>query len=107
MRKILALGAAAAFAALSLTMTAVPANAGGISFGFGGYDSDWDDYDGGIVLEFDTDDIYVPDVEYEVEDDGDDRHVEWCEAAYDTYDADTDLYYYAIGKQRHCISPWS
>jgi hypothetical protein len=108
MKKLLALGTAAAFAVLSLTMTAVPASAGGISFGFGGFDSDWDDdYDSGIVLEFDTDDIYVPDVEYEVEDDADDRHVDWCEAQYQTYDEDTDMYYYAPGKQRQCISPWS
>lgn len=106
MRKILALGAAAAFAAFSLTMTAVPASAGGISFGFGGGDWD-DDYGGGIVLEFDTEDMYVPEVEYETDYDSDDRHTDWCESQYQTYDEDTDLYFYAPGKQRQCISPWS
>lgn len=104
MRKFVTLGIAAVFAALPLAMTTMPANAGGISFGFGdfGYDGydHWDD-DDGIVIELDTDDIDIDDVSDM------DRHTEWCEDQYQTYDEDTDLYFYAPGKQKQCISPWS
>jgi hypothetical protein len=107
MRKIATLGVAAVFAALSFTAATAPAQAGGISFGFGGgYDDfgydhwDDDDYGGGIYVEIDPDD-------YVVEDDGDDRHTEWCESHYQTYDEDTDMYFYKPGKQTRCISPWS
>ena len=105
MRKIATLGVAAVFAALTFTAATAPAQAGGISFGFGGYDdygwdNDWDDDDYGIVVEIDPDD-YVVD---EDEDDGD-YHVSWCKSHYQTYDEDTDMYFYAPGKQKYCNSP--
>jgi hypothetical protein len=100
MRKFVTLGIAAVFAALPLAMTTMPANAGGISFGFGGYGyDDW--YDDDIVIELDVDDIDIDDVSDM------DRHTEWCEDHFQTYDEDTDLYFYAPGKQKHCESPWS
>jgi hypothetical protein len=110
MRKIATLGVAAVFAALSFATITAPAQAGGISFGFGGYDddfgydNDWDDdYGGGVYVEIDPDDYVVEDDS----DDGDDRHTAWCESHYQTYDEDTDMYFYAAGKQKRCISPWS
>ena len=103
--KIATLGVAAVFAALTFTAATAPAQAGGISFGFGGdYDfgSDhWDD-DYGVEFEIDTEDFVVD------EDDSDiSGHVAWCESKYQTYDEDTDMYFYAPGKQTYCISPWS
>lgn len=108
MKKFVTLGIAAAFAALSFTaVTTAPAHAGGISFGFGGFDDgfdygDWDDDDVGVVIEIDPEDFEVD------TDDGDtDRHVEWCEEHYTTYNEDTDMYFYKPGKQKRCISPFS
>jgi hypothetical protein len=110
MKKLLATGVATLFAATLLAATAVPASAGGFSIGIGagGYDSDddwdddWDD-DSDIVIEVPT---------YTEDDDDDDEemnsdHREWCENEYKTYDAETNLYYYAVGKQRECDSPYS
>jgi hypothetical protein len=112
MRKIATLGVAAVFAALSFTAATAPAQAGGISFGFGDYDGDfdfgydhWDDDDYGIVVEIDPDDYIVEDDDYDASDS--DNHTDWCEAQYQTYDADTDMYFYKPGKQKRCISPWS
>lgn len=102
--KIATLGVAAVFAALTFTAATAPAQAGSISFGFGDFDSDygWDDEDIGIEFEVDTEDFVVD------EDDSDkSEHVTWCEKKYQTYDEDTDMYFYAPGKQTYCISPWS
>ena len=106
MKKIATLGVAAVFAALTFTAVSAPAQAGGISFGFGGYDDDfgfdhWDDDDDyGIVVEIDPDDYIVDE-----DDDDDSYHVSWCKSHYQTYDEDTDMYFYAPGKQKHCNSP--
>lgn len=100
MRKLLMTGVATAFAAV---LFAAPA---GAQFQFG-YDDDDDDYGGGVTIEvpiYDDDDN-----DYEDDDDYDggygNDHVTWCKNHYQTYDEDTDLYYYAAGKQRHCNSP--
>jgi len=110
MKKLVTLGLAAAFAALSFTAATAPAQAGGISFGFGGYSDDWgydhwddDYYGGGVYVEIDPDD-------YDDDDYGGsdwDKHVSWCENHFQTYDEDTDMYFYKPGKQKHCDSPWS
>jgi hypothetical protein len=108
MMKIATLGVAAVFAALTFTAATAPAQAGGISFGFGDYDDDfgfdsdygWDDDDYGIVVEIDPED-YVMDGD----EDDDDYHVTWCKNHFQTYDEDTDMYFYAPGKQKHCNSP--
>jgi len=112
MMKFATLGVAAVFAALTFTaVTTAPAQAGGISFGFGGgdygWDSDygWDDDDyGGIVVEIDPEDFIVEEDDDD-DDDDDSSHVSWCKRQYQTYDEDTDMYFYAPGKQRHCNSP--
>lgn len=103
MRKIVTFGIAAVFATLPLAMTTIPANAGGISFGFGGighhyYHDGW--YDSGIVIEVEPEDMDDEDTDWE-------KHVSWCDDQFETYDEDTDMYFYASGKQKHCISPWS
>lgn len=35
------------------------------------------------------------------------KHIHWCKSHYKTYNPDTDLYYYAPGLQRQCVSPYS
>jgi hypothetical protein len=104
MRRILVAGTAALFAAFAVAASAVPASAGGISFGFGGWHDNWhhDWYDDGygIVVE-------VPIVD---EDDYDgydwEDHVEWCDDQYQTYDEESDTYAYAVGKRTRCIAPF-
>ncbi len=110
MRKILAAAIATTLiAAASVAVTAAPANAGGIYVGIGGwgsgwgpgygyygyhhprvvavpvYEDDYDDYDTGGLPE---------------------AHVDWCDDHYQTYDEDTNLYFYKPGKQRQCVSPY-
>jgi hypothetical protein len=101
MRKTRAIGLAAALATAMLAASA--ASAGTFYFGFGGNHGwghhGWDD-DADVYVDVP---VYVgPD--YDEEDD--DRHVAWCENQYDSYDEDTDTYYYAPGKQRRCNSPY-
>jgi hypothetical protein len=107
MRKLLVTGAAALFATLAIAAMPATANAGGISFGFGygGYDDDWYDYDDGIVVEVPI--VVEDDYDYDDDEDDSDAHTEWCEEHYQTYDEDTNLYFYAIGKQKECVSPFS
>lgn len=99
MSKLLTTGIAAIFSIGMLTMVAAPANAFG--FGFGG------GHHHGIDFEFDLDDLPDLDVSDDDDDDVTDAHTEWCDAHYKTYDEDTNLYYYAPGKQRECVSPFS
>lgn len=103
MMKIATLGAAAVFAALTFTAATAPAQAGGMSFGLGGlggHDSDF-----GVEFEIEPEDFIVEEVE-EVDEDSDlSDHVAWCSERYQTYNEETDMYFYAPGKQRRCVSP--
>jgi hypothetical protein len=100
MRKLLATGFAI-LAAATVAVTAAPASA--FSIGFGGGYGDWDDHywpDDGVYIEFDVDDY-----DYDDSYSSWDAHVEYCEERYQTYDPDTNLYYYAVGEQTECDSP--
>ena len=102
MNKLLATGFAI-LAAATVAVTAAPASAFSIGFG-SGYGYDWDDHgwddDGGVYIEFDVDDY-----DYDDSYSSWDAHVDWCEEHYQTYDPDTNLYYYAVGQQTECDSP--
>jgi BA14K-like protein len=100
MRKILIAGTAALFTALAVAGSTAPANAFGLSFGYGG--SDWgDDEDSGFVVELP---IYSSDATDDEDDDA--QHVAWCEGRYKTYDEDSDTYAYAPGKRKTCVAPF-
>jgi hypothetical protein len=109
MRKILVTASAALFATVAIAASALPASAGGISFGFGGgYHDGWHGHDGwhdgyGVVVEVPI----VDEDDYDDEDSDWDLHVEWCEDHYQTYDEDSDSYAYQVGKRTRCVSPYS
>ena len=100
MRKIVATAVATSLiAAASVAATTAPASAGfyfglGHGFGFHGYH--------GYGY---TPHVYVEAPVYDEDDSGWDQHAAWC-SRYKTWDEDTNLYYYAVGKQRPCISPY-
>jgi hypothetical protein len=107
MRKILVTGAAALFATLAIAAMPATASAGGVSFGVGygwggGYYGGWHPYHNHVYVQ-------VPVVVDDYNDDESDwdMHVEWCEDHYQTYDEDTNLYFYKPGKQKACVSPYS
>ena len=102
MRKLLATGFAI-LAAATVAVTAAPASAFSIGFGTDFGYGDWDDHhwhDDGVYIEFDVDDY-----DYDDSYSSWDAHVEYCEERYQTYDPDTNLYYYAVGQQTECDSP--
>jgi hypothetical protein len=120
MKRVLATSVATVLSAVLFAAAPAPVIAGGVSFEFGGGDYDVDPFDYGGGYDYDDDDdddsgitiqIEPPDVDVDEDDDDgdddeDDLHVAWCHNHYQTYDESTNLYYYAIGKQRECNSPY-
>ena len=105
MKKLLATGFAIV-AAATVAITAAPASAFSIGFGSDFGHGDWDDHywhDDGVYIEFDVDDY---DYDYDDSYSNWDAHVDYCEERYQTYDPDTNLYYYAVGEQTECDSPY-
>jgi hypothetical protein len=113
MKKLLATAAVTTFIALaSIAATSAPASAGGISFGtsFGGFDFDDDGYGWDDDSDFEIS-IEVPSYDDEDEDEDDDgsypsAHTDWCDNHYQTYDEDSNLYFFKPGKQTQCVSPY-
>lgn len=94
MKKFAAAGLGAALVAATLTTTPVPAKADSPLLILGGVVA------GALLLSHHYEPLKVIHPLHW-------KHVHWCKNRYQTYNASTNLYYYAPGLQRHCVSPYS
>lgn len=108
MRKIFATAIATSMIAAA-SIAATPASAGGFGLYVGGYG-----WGGGYHHGWGH--HYAPEIYVDVEpsysepvyaETAGDPHTAWCIDRFQTYDPQTDLYFYAPGKQRHCNSPYN
>ena len=97
-RKLAAAGLSLALAAATMSASAVPAKADGLGSFLGGL------FVGVVVTDYLHTQVNNSPSLFSSRTS---KHVHWCEARYKTYNRYTDLYYYKVGKQRHCVSPYS
>ncbi len=110
MRKILAAAIATTMiAAASVAATTAPANAGNFSvhiggWSHGGWGPGW--HPGGWGYNAYAPVHVVPVTPTYHVGGGLTPHQQWCVGNFKTYDLNTNLYFYAIGKQKPCVSPY-
>jgi hypothetical protein len=101
MKKLAAIGLAAAIGTASLTATSAPAKA------------DAGLFIGGLIIGAIIGEHHQPfkrifhHRSHSGWHGGASGHVSWCESRYQTYNPHTNLYYYKPGLQKHCVSPYS